>query len=89
MWVRWEAARGRDAVFVQDAEGAELRIARVVVRGEGEGVVAVQPAVVGVPAGGGAPRGQFRVGQFRHDGFGGCLCGCGHEKRVGWVFECK
>lgn len=41
MGVSGEAGEGRDAVFVEDAEGAEGLEARVVVGGEGEGVVRV------------------------------------------------
>lgn len=39
--VRGEAGVGRDAVFVQDAQAAEVGVGRVVVVGEGEGVVGV------------------------------------------------
>lgn len=36
-----EAGEGRDAVFVEDAQGPELLVRRGRVVGEGEGVVAV------------------------------------------------
>lgn len=45
-----EAGLGRDAVFVEDAQGAEGLEGWVVVLAEGEGVVGVEPAVVGVAA---------------------------------------
>lgn len=48
--VRGEAGLGRDAVFVQHAQGAEGLEGWVVVLGEGEGVVGVEPAAVGVAA---------------------------------------
>ena len=51
-------------------------------------MVAVEPAVVGVPAGGGAAGGDFRVGGFRHYRLRGCLCCCGHGKSV-FEFECE
>lgn len=46
-----EARAALDAVFVDDAQGAEGCEARVVVGGEGEGVEGVEPVVVGVAAG--------------------------------------
>ncbi len=45
-----KAVVGRDAVFVEDAQGAEGLEGWVVVLGEGEGVVGAEPAVVGVAA---------------------------------------
>ena len=65
--VRREAGPRCHAVFVQDAQGAEVLELGGIVLGEGEGVVAVQPAVVGVAAGGGAA--------------GGYLYGLGHDFR--------
>lgn len=50
MGVRGKAVLGRDAVFVEDAQGAEGLEGWVVVLGEGEGVVGVEPAVIGVAA---------------------------------------
>jgi hypothetical protein len=43
-----EALAGGDAVLVDDAQGAEAHVPRVVIIGEREGVVGVEPAVVGV-----------------------------------------
>lgn len=57
-----EAGGRGDAVFVQDAQGAEGGVKGVVVGGEGEGVVGVEPAVGGVAAGGGGARGYFHGG---------------------------
>lgn len=48
MRVRRETIERGDAVFVEDAKGAEVLEAGVEVLGEGEGVVGIQPAVVGV-----------------------------------------
>jgi hypothetical protein len=45
-----EALAGRDAVVVDDAQAAEAEPPRVVIVGEAEGVVAVQPPVLGVAA---------------------------------------
>ena len=79
MRVRGEAVGGRHAVFVEDAQGAELLEGWVVVLGEGEGVVAVQPAVVGMPAVRGPTGNNLGVGEFGHE-FCCCLRCCGHEK---------
>lgn len=46
----------RDAVFVEDAQAAEAGVVGGVVGAEGEGVVGVEPAVVGVAAGVGTAR---------------------------------
>ena len=54
MAVGAEAAAGLDPVLVDDPEGAELDMVRVVIVGEGEGVPAVEPPMVGV-----APLGTF------------------------------
>ena len=48
--VRAEAGAGGDGVVVEDAQVAEAHVRRVVVVGEREAVVAVEPAVVGVAA---------------------------------------
>lgn len=65
-----EAGVGCDAVFVQDAQGAEVGVGGVVVVGEGEGVIGVEPAVVGVAAVAGAAEGDAGVGQgFGHATF--------------------
>jgi len=45
-----EAAAGSDDVVVDDAQGAEAHPGGVVVVGEAEGEVGVEPAVVGVAA---------------------------------------
>jgi hypothetical protein len=38
----------RDAVLVDDAQGAKVGVGRIVVIGEAEGVAGLEPAVVGV-----------------------------------------
>jgi hypothetical protein len=43
-----EAHFGRDAVLVDHAQGAEMGLLRIVVIGEAEGVVGIEPAVLGV-----------------------------------------
>ena len=48
--VRAEAAARGDVVLVDDAQGAEAHVRRIVVVREREGVARVEPAVVGVPA---------------------------------------
>ena len=45
-------------------------VARVEVRGEGEGVVGVEPAVTGVAAGAGGAGGYLCVGESGHDALG-------------------
>src|ERR1051325_8958052 len=45
-----EAGARRDAILVDHAQGAESHELRIVVIGEGEGVVRVQPPVIEVPA---------------------------------------
>jgi hypothetical protein len=42
-----EAGGGGDAVLVDDAQGVEVEMARILVVGEGESVAGVEPAVVG------------------------------------------
>ena len=83
-----EAVERGDPVFVEDAEGAEGFEARVVVGGEGEGVVGVEPAVVSVAARGGPARGYFEGG---HGGFCGCGGGsgcCGHGLSLACLVCC-
>ncbi len=72
--VRGKSGLGRDAVFVQDAQGAEGLEGWVVVLGEGEGVVGVEPAVASVAAV------AASAGDDLHGfGCGGDDCfGCGH-----------
>src|SRR5205823_9212134 len=53
--VRAEAATGLHAVLVDDAQHPVAHVLRVVVIGEGEAVVRVEPAVLGVAALGRAP----------------------------------
>ena len=66
--VRREAGLGGDTVFVQDAEGAERHGCGIVVVCEGEGVVGIEPAMVGMTTGGGAAGGDLRVGKcLGHD----------------------
>lgn len=43
-----EAHLGRDKIFVDDAQGTEMSVRRVIVIGEAEGVVGIEPTVVGV-----------------------------------------
>lgn len=93
--VRREAGAGRHAVFVEHAQGAELLELRGVVLREGEGVVAVEPAVVGVPPSGGAAGGYFHVcggAGGGGDGLGryyfrGCFGGDGHVEFCSLVWE--
>jgi hypothetical protein len=58
--VRAEAGARRDGVVVEDAQVAEAHVRRVVVVGEREAVVAVEPAVVGVAAVAGLAEGEHR-----------------------------
>jgi len=58
-----KSIEGGDAVFVEDAKGAEVLEAGVEVLGEGEGVVGIQPAVVGVASFVAGAGGDFRVGE--------------------------
>ena len=78
--VRREPGEWRHAVFVEDAQGAEIRVAWVVVGGEGEGVVGVEPAVIGVAARAGGVEGDFGV---REEGGGGFAGGHGFVVVVG------
>ena len=59
-----EAGAGGDAVLVDDAQVAEAHVARVVVVGEREAVVALEPAVVGVAAVGGFAQGDHAGAPF-------------------------
>ena len=56
--VRAEARAGLHAVLVDDAQRAEAHVLRVVVVGEGEAVIRIEPAVVGVAAFVGAAQGD-------------------------------
>lgn len=47
---RTETSSSFDSVFVDDAERSPALVSLVVVRGKGESVVCVEPAVVGVTA---------------------------------------
>ena len=68
--VRWETCSAIDAVFVEDSQTAEVLESWVVVAGEAECVVSVQPAVVGVPSFAGAARDDLCVGEgFGHGVF--------------------
>ena len=62
VWVRGKAATGCDAVFVQDAEDAEAFEGRILVGRERKGVIAVQPAMIGMAAGSGAAGCYFHFG---------------------------
>lgn len=91
MRVRGEAGTRRHAVFVEDAQGAELLELWGVVLREGEGVVAVEPAVVGVTPGGGAAGGYFHgcdgVGSGGNNGLGDYVCSCfGGDGHVELIF---
>src|SRR5436305_419411 len=48
----WEAVGGCDTVFIENTERAKVLELRVVVVGEGEGMVGVEPAVVTVTTSG-------------------------------------
>lgn len=72
MRVRRKSTLRLDPIFIEDAQGAEVREVRVVPVREGEGVVGVQPAVVGVAAGGGAVGCDFGVTE-RLGHFGDCI----------------
>ena len=61
-----EAAAGGDVVFVDDAEGAKAHVGGVAVVGKGEGVLGVEPAVVGVAAGGGGAQADGEGGGGEH-----------------------
>lgn len=66
----WEARLGCDAVFVEDAQAAKAYVLWVGVGGEGEGVVGVEPAEVGMAAGVAAARDDMGVGEgFGHSSF--------------------
>jgi hypothetical protein len=56
--VRAETGAGVDAVFVDDAEGAEVHVIIVAVVGEREAVVGIEPPVVGVAAVFGTTKGK-------------------------------
>jgi hypothetical protein len=75
--VHAKAATGADAVFVDDPEVAKAHVARVVVIGEGKGVMGVEPAVVGMAALAGGPEDDH--------GLNSRLIGCGKEKKVASV----
>ena len=80
--VRRKSVQGSHAVFVKNTQGAELLEGWVVVLGEGEGVVAVQPAVIGVATVRGTAGDYIGVWEFGHD-FCCCLCCYGHGKILG------
>jgi hypothetical protein len=71
MRVPAEALAGSDAIFIDDPQRAEAHVGGVVVVGEREGVVAVEPAVVGVAALAGSANGDHGsvlwVDQSGHD----------------------
>lgn len=48
--VRTETGAGLYSVFVDDPQWAEALVSGVIVRGEGESVVCVQPVVIGMSA---------------------------------------
>ena len=50
MAVRAESLSRADAVFVDDAQGAEAHVPGIVIGREGKGMGGVQPAVIGVAA---------------------------------------
>ena len=64
--VGWEAGFRRDPVFVQDAQIAEGLVTWVEVGRKGEGVIRIQPAMIGMAAGRGGAKRDVCVGQ-RHD----------------------
>lgn len=71
MRVRGEAGAARDAVLVEHAQRAEGHVALVIVVGKAEGVIGVQPAVVGVAARAAAAGHDLGVGER----LGHCRCG--------------
>lgn len=84
-----EAAAGGDVVFVDDAQAAEAHVGGVVVIGEGEGMMGLEPAMVGVAAFGGAADGEGMGCGFH--GFAGVeetiqkrfAGGCGGKRGLG------
>ena len=48
--VRSEACALLDSVFINDSQGSELSVIGIIVRGEREGVVGIQPAMISVAA---------------------------------------
>lgn len=61
------SGEGRDGRIEDVPEGL---VAGIEVRGEGEGVISVQPAVIGVAAGAGGAGGYLCVGESGHDALG-------------------
>lgn len=51
------------SIFVQDTEGAELSVFRVIPAGEREGMFGVEPAMVGCASGLGRPVDNLSVGE--------------------------
>ena len=77
MRVGREAGLGRDTVFVEDAQAAEGLEAWVEVGRKGEGMIRIQPAMIGMAACRGGAKGDLCVGK-RHD-FLACFLDCGHR----------
>ncbi len=79
--VGWEPGVGLDAVFIEHAQGAKVVELGVVPAREAEGVVGVEPAMVGMPAGRGPMGSDFSVVEegLGH-GVDGC-CASGHGMR--------
>ena len=77
-----EAGLRRDTVFVEDAQTAEGLKAWVEVGGKGEGMVRIQPAMIGMAAGRRGAKGDLCVGK-RHD-FLACFLDCGHRVMLWW-----
>jgi hypothetical protein len=71
----WGIRPGRDAVFVEDADGAEVLEALVVVVREVEAAVGDEPALIEVGAAWGTVRWDFGVGRmsFEEMGMAGAL----------------
>lgn len=68
MGVRIEATVRGYAIFVQDTEGTEGGVQGIVVGGEGEGVVGVEPPMVRVASGAAEARHNLSFGEERHGG---------------------
>ena len=48
MRMRAEALAGRNEILVNDPQGAEIDLLRIVIIGKAEGVITVEPAMIGV-----------------------------------------
>jgi hypothetical protein len=60
--MRGKACASSDDVLIDHTQAAEAHVRRIIVIGEGEGVVAIQPAVIGMAALVGFAKGEFHSG---------------------------